>query len=120
VAFRLSTTGTEVSVGSGLGVSEGEDVSVAASVGVSEAVSVGAGRVTVSVTGAKAVLVGGSALAVGTAVEVELHADEARIIRIRKKELRFMKCIYSCSKSLFRGGKIVPRHNRPWNDSNPR
>jgi hypothetical protein len=56
--LRLSTVGSEVLEGNGLGVSEGEAVSVAISVGVSEAVSAGAGGVTVSVMGENAVFVG--------------------------------------------------------------
>ncbi len=90
--MRLSTVGREVWEGNGLGVSEGEAVVVALSVGVSEAVSVDAGRVTVSVIGENAVLVGSPVLAevAGTSVPVELQANAVNINRSRKIRFRLI------------------------------
>jgi hypothetical protein len=86
VAFRLSTVGSTVLDGKGLGVSEAEGVSLAVAVGVLEAISLGAGIVTGSVT------VGGAVPAeVGwTGVDVEMQANAVSIHRIGKMSFRLI------------------------------
>ena len=75
----------------GLGVSEAKGVAVAVSVGVLEAVSLGAGIVSVSVTGEKAVFVGGATPeAGGTEVTGEVQANEVSIHRIGRMSLRLI------------------------------
>ena len=88
--MRLSTVGSEVLDGIGLGVS----VRVGVGVGVTEAVgeAVGAGSVTVVVKVTNAGSVGRlvSTKVVGIGVDVSVQANEERIHRIEKIRFRLM------------------------------
>jgi hypothetical protein len=105
VALRLSTVGSDVFEGKGLGVSETAAVSVAVCVGVLEAVSLGAGIVSVSLTGENAVFVGVSIPAEvgGTGADVEVHANEVSSHRIGRMSFRLIAQVYSPFRILSQG-----------------
>jgi hypothetical protein len=92
VALRLSTVGRAVLDGKGLAVSEAGGVSVAVFVGVLKGVSLRAGIVNVSVTGERAVFVGGAVPAEVGGIEVagEAQANEMSIHTIGRMSFRLI------------------------------
>ena len=92
MALRLSTVGSDVLEGTGLGISDGRGVSVNVSVCNTETVSVGARDVIVLVTGENGVFVNifVSITVGGTEVDIKLQENEVMINKMGKIAFRFI------------------------------